>query len=145
MDKSLPYLTRYLFKYIDDHIDKNVSIQGMDSLSCGIIDFLRNQEIDKKSTIQADIEKEFMASKALVSDKIHYLEENNYLYKESYPNDKRKYYLILTDKGRMIADEFYDQLVLFHEELLNSLNDKEKEKFVYLLNKVVTSLKKEEK
>lgn len=145
MNKSLPYLTRYLFKYIDSYIDESIKVEGIDNLSCGIIDFLRNQEVDELKTIQKDVEKEFLLPKAVASERISSLETNGYLIKEKDPLDSRKYNLVLTNKGREIADSFYDQLVEYHEKILSCLTSKEEDNFVNALTKVVENLKEEEK
>lgn len=144
MNKSLPYLTRYLFKYIDKYIDESIYVEGLDNLSCGIIDFLRNQEIDKIPTIQKDVEKEFLLPKAVASERISKLENEGYIKKEKDKTDSRKYNLVLTIKGTKVADSFYDQLVDYHEKIMSCLSTTEKQNFVDALNTIVMNLKEEE-
>ncbi|MEE0955535.1 MAG: winged helix DNA-binding protein [Eubacterium sp.] len=77
-------------------------------------------------------------SKSTISHVVKFLEEQELIYKRQNPDNKREYYLYLTEKGKLFSDQHraYDRLTTYRiiEELKKTCSEDEITAFLKVMN-----------
>jgi len=101
-----------------------------------ILDFLYYK---KKS--MSEIADHMDLTKGSMTTAIDSLIEKKYVQREHDSKDRRKIFISLTDSGKLIANQIYNQHLKISTFMLSSLSNSEKKSFLNILNKITKNLK----
>ena len=87
-----------------------------------------------------EIAKRLIVSRATITGLVDSLERRGYAQRRPHPTDRRMLLVEITDKGRQAADEFRPIVHQHHRVWFEPLDEKEKERFIDLLNIIQASL-----
>ncbi len=88
---------------------------------------------------QEELSKILMIDKGTTARAIEKLESIGYVKREVNPEDKRAYNVFLTDKAKDLEPVLYSIMCSWNNILLNGLEEEEKDKVDYILEKMVTN------
>lgn len=135
-DKIAEFLDRYcrIFKMMQWETAKKFKLSPLQSQ---FLIYLK--EYPKEFCTTLNLSKEFGISPPTASDSIKALEKKGLIRKEKNPEDKRNYYLFLTEKGLNLLEDLKKWDRNFHNSL-KLLSNEEKNKLQELLFKLLLNL-----
>ncbi|WP_422487361.1 MarR family winged helix-turn-helix transcriptional regulator [Gudongella sp. DL1XJH-153] len=107
-------------------IEKSLKNHNMSISEFGVLEFLYHKG---RQPVQQVAEKILVTSGTItyVLDK---LTEKGLVYREKCPQDKRKFYVDLTEDGKSLIREIFPQHEIFLEKLFNKVDQKTKEEMI---------------
>lgn len=96
--------------------------------------------LDENEMTQKELTQRLEITSSSCGELITKLEQGGYLKKQQDPNDKRTFTVMLTEKGRELARQYKDTVVVELEEWASDLTQKEKEQLFFLLGKLSKGL-----
>lgn len=97
--------------------------------------------IHHEGVTQHEVSRHFQMDKGSTSSLIKHLEKNNFIHRETNPDDKRSQGLYITEKTRQLLPEFKKIFRGLTTILTKNFTDEEKEKAFELLNRMIGNLK----
>ncbi len=94
-----------------------------------------------RNICQKDLEKETKLKKASITGTLDSLEDMGLIKRVPADEDRRKNYIVVTDKAKEIADDVVSHINKINELALKGISEKEQETLFSILNRVSDNLK----
>lgn len=94
-----------------------------------------------REIFQKDIERDFSITRSTVSAVIKLMEQKGYLAREAVMRDARLKKLVLTDRGRDLAERMHSQAIRKNENMLKNITDGELSVFLRVIDKIKQNVK----
>lgn len=128
----LLYMVAHRCNQLQDEYLKRFNVSGKQAAALGVIEFLGDGTINQKKLGETLGVKE-----SSVSSIVKTMIRNELIKKEQSRRDARNYIITITDKGRMICEQFRNTIEEFEKEFYKNLSDDEIKSFKNLLRKLI--------
>lgn len=126
-------MVSYQIKRCIDGIAAKYGITGMQSR---ILTNLLYAEHTGQHVYHRDIEKLFGIRRSTVTSVVSHLEQNGYIVRKQAPGDARLKELVLTEKGRTVAQQMNCAIQEFDASLAGCLSDEEEKQLIAMLKTI---------
>ena len=135
------FLIKHLSKCIELSLDKESAKLGLTPQQGRLLGFLIRREKENVKVRQIDIEERFQLSKSTVSGLVKRMESKNLIYKKK---EKKDIFILPSDEGKEIMAIFIKKAEAIKQNMMSSLNEKERESTIENLNILLEALRKED-
>lgn len=137
MDKKVAALASY-FNSIGREFKKNMACDP--NSDCNFKDYRIIEFLSSGKKTMSELSEEMNLTAGTMTTAIDNLIEKKLVQRENDENDRRKVLITLSKKGNQIAQMVMNQHFEISEKILKTLNEKEKNEFLQLLEKICSKL-----
>lgn len=137
--KELRELNKVIKAYLDNTCDTH-DFQKLNMTQMNILGFLFRHE--QENVCQKDLEKDTGLKKASITGALDSLERKNIIRRVTADDDRRKNYIVLTERVERFRKEIDKLESEFNRQISKNVTDEEKESFLKIISKLQNNVGK---
>ncbi len=140
--RHVGYLAKTVSNLVNRRIQARVAevekIEGISARHGWVLGYLiRNKD---KEIYQKDIEKEFDITKSTVTAILKNMEKNGHIERKFVEGDARLRQIVITEKGEMVHQIFFDNIMSVEDEINSLLTEEEIKEYARISKKLIQNI-----